>query len=219
MEPSTTHPVTRWIVFVALPSKQVWMSKRWRHQFMSSHKLVPLTSNLACHSPSGKTQSFHTMFIEVGRSDLNTNDVILGAGLAGQKWRRIWQSLWLTYVQWSSNLWLLKTVVFPHWCLIGAVLLFQKSETIQCSEVSSSKPECDTKSPTPPPVPTRPAGGHRPQNKMASATKASAVSATPTMRTRQQSGLTRCQRHKTSFHSADLNLLEYYSMSKIFRLF
>ncbi len=31
------------------------MSKRWRHRFMSSHKLVPLTFNLVWHSPSGKT--------------------------------------------------------------------------------------------------------------------------------------------------------------------
>ena len=62
---------------------------------------------------------------------------------------------------------------------------------VQCNEVTSSDNECDT----PPPVPTRPAGGHRPQTKPVAGSKppvpapASSTSPTrPNTRTRQQSG-------------------------------
>ena len=65
-------------------------------------------------------------------------------------------------------------------------------DKIQCSEVSSSDIECD--SPAPPPVPSRPTGGHRPANKTSAlATKpvTSSTQAKPVTRTRQQSGQTR----------------------------
>lgn len=61
---------------------------------------------------------------------------------------------------------------------------------IQCNEVTSSDNECDT----PPPVPTRPAGGHKPQNKPVAAGSKPSVPAPlssptrPNTRTRQQSG-------------------------------
>jgi len=63
---------------------------------------------------------------------------------------------------------------------------------LQCNDVTSSTDDCDDD--TPPPVPTRPAGGHRPQNnKPASGSKPSAPSpmgspSRPNTRTRQPSG-------------------------------
>lgn len=77
----------------------------------------------------------------------------------------------------------------------------EKEKKIQCSKISSSDNECD--SPAPPPVPSRPPGGHRPSASNLKPVMRRSVTATvtkpvpspsvpgPVTRTRQQSGPSR----------------------------